>query len=382
MLGFGVDGYLYISTGDGGSGGDPNNNGQTLTTLLGKMLRIDVNNADPGLNYAIPPSNPFFGHPTARREIWALGLRNPWRWSFDRGTNDLYIADVGQGSFEEINRQPAGTIGALNYGWRIMEGFHCFNPNPCDMSGLTLPIFEYDHSLGNCSVTGGYVYRGPSIPALTGAYLFADFCTGRIWTLRQTGGNWASTELLDTTYNISSFGEDQAGEHYVVDLSGGIVYRLVDTGVPPTPTSTPTRTRTPLPSSTPTAVPSATPTRTATATATPTATPASCTPRPHVGVAATPDGAGGLSAVVTASTSPTMPSNELQTLVFGAATNARIIAGGQTSTTGNFTVQLAPGTHTFGFTVQRLTAGVTTTVPLTVHDRRVLRAWGKVVGSE
>jgi glucose/arabinose dehydrogenase len=374
MLGFGPDGYLYVSTGDGGGGGDPNNNGQNLMSLLGKMLRIDVNSADPGLNYAIPPSNPFFNHSTARREIWALGLRNPWRWTFDRGTNDIYIADVGQGSYEEINRQPVGTTTALNYGWRIMEGFHCFNPSMCSSSGLTLPIFEYDHQFGNCSVTGGYVYRGPAIPALTGAYLFADFCSGRIWTLRQGGGTWASTEILDTTLNISSFGEDQTGEHYVVDLTGGVVYRLVDSGASPTPT--PTRTRTPGPSSTPTATRTAVPT--ATPTRTPTATPASCSPRPDVSVATTPDAAGGLRVTLAATTSSTVPTNELQLVAFGAASNARIIAGGQTSTSGNFVLPLAPGTQQYAFTLQRATPGLPATLALAVYDR--CGAWQTFVG--
>src|SRR5262249_22930618 len=214
---FGPDGYLYVGIGDEGSAGDPNNNAQNLQVLFGKLLRLDVDAASP---YAIPPSNPFAGRSDARGEIWALGLRNPWRWSFDRATGDLYIGDVGQNLYEEIDRQAASSRGGENYGWRIMEGLHCFNPNPCNMSGLVLPIAEYDHSGGRCSVTGGYVYRGPTLDALRGAYIYADYCSGQIWSLRQNaGGAWVSALLLDTTMNISSFGEDQAGEHYLTDLA-------------------------------------------------------------------------------------------------------------------------------------------------------------------
>jgi glucose/arabinose dehydrogenase len=258
MLAFGRDGYLYVGLGDGGGGGDPNNNGQNRNTLLGKLLRLDVDGAAP---YAIPLSNPFVGVSGTRPEIWALGLRNPWRFGFDRATGDLYIGDVGQGTYEEIDRQPARSTGGENYGWRIMEGFHCYNATTCNQDGLTLPILEYDHSLGNCSVTGGYVYRGTTIPELAGAYIYGDFCSGRIWGARAgAGGTWASSLLLDSPYSISSFGEDQAGELYLTDLSGGGVYRLASSA----PASTPTPTSTSLGSPTPTPPRTATPTTTST----------------------------------------------------------------------------------------------------------------------
>ncbi len=223
QLKFGPDGYLYIATGDGGGGGDPNNNGQNIDSLLGKILRIDVNG---GFPYAIPPTNPFVGQPGAD-EIWAYGLRNPWRFSFDRVTGDLFIGDVGQNAWEEINFQPAGSSGGHNYGWRLMEGFHCYNPSSnCNDGSLTLPILEYGHSLG-CSVTGGYRYRGSQIPALFGYYLYGDYCSGRIWgALPSSGGVWSAVELLDTTLFISTFGEDNSGELYVADLNGAI-YRIV-----------------------------------------------------------------------------------------------------------------------------------------------------------
>ena len=217
---FGPDGMLYIGMGDGGSGGDPMNAGQRLDTLLGKLLRIDVDGAAP---YAIPPDNPFVNRAGARGEIWAYGLRNPWRFSFDRATGRLFLADVGQNQWEEINIIERGG----NYGWRTMEGAHCFNPSTgCDRTGLALPIAEYDHEQG-CSVTGGYVYRGSRIRALVGRYLFADYCSGRIWVLADAGGNrWAMAVALTTDFRITSFGEDQTGELYVVDHNG-TVYRLM-----------------------------------------------------------------------------------------------------------------------------------------------------------
>lgn len=225
QLQFGRDGYLYIGMGDGGSGGDPDNNAQNLGTLLGKMLRIDVDSAFP---YAIPRTNPFVGMAGALPEIWALGLRNPWRFSFDRSTRDLFIADVGQNSWEEVDFQPAGSQGGENYGWRLMEGNHCFNPSSnCNRGGLILPILEYDHSAG-CSITGGYRYRGTQNPELTGIYFYGDLCTGRIWgASEQGGGLWTTAELLDTSLSISTFGEDEAGEIYVADYSQGAIYRIV-----------------------------------------------------------------------------------------------------------------------------------------------------------
>ncbi|HEY6103473.1 MAG TPA: PQQ-dependent sugar dehydrogenase [bacterium] len=213
---FGPDGMLYIGFGDGGSAGDPMNNGQRFDTLLGKILRIDVDGATP---YRVPPDNPFAGRAEARGEIWAYGLRNPWRFSFDRATGRLFVADVGQNRLEEVDIVERGK----NYGWRIMEGASCFNPaSGCNREGLELPVAEYDHA-GGCSITGGYVYRGTRIPGLVGRYLFGDYCSGRIWALTDAGGNrWTMTQLLSTDLRISSFGEDAAGEVYVVDHSGTI----------------------------------------------------------------------------------------------------------------------------------------------------------------
>jgi len=213
---FGPDGRLYIGFGDGGSAGDPMNNGQRLDTLLGKILRIDVDGATP---YRVPPDNPFTGRPEARGEIWAYGLRNPWRFSFDRPTGRLFVGDVGQNRLEEVDIVERGK----NYGWRIMEGTSCYNPaSGCNREGLELPIAEYDHA-GGCSITGGYVYRGARIPELSGRYLFADYCSGRIWALTEAGGNrWTMTALLSTDLRISSIGEDAAGEVYVVDHSGTV----------------------------------------------------------------------------------------------------------------------------------------------------------------
>jgi glucose/arabinose dehydrogenase len=225
-LAFGQDGYLYWSTGDGGSGGDPDNNAQNLNSLLGKILRIDVNSASP---YAIPPSNPFASStdPNVRKEIWAYGLRNPWRISFDRLTDDLYIGDVGQGEREEIDFQPASSSGGENYGWRIMEGSRCFSPSTgCNQTGLVLPVAEYDHGLG-CSVTGGHVYRGSRFPSLAGTYFYGDFCTGRFFSLiRDSQSRWVATQLLDTPYSISTFGEDEQGELYLADYGSGKIYHI------------------------------------------------------------------------------------------------------------------------------------------------------------
>jgi glucose/arabinose dehydrogenase len=220
QLAFGPDGFLYISLGDGGSGGDPFGNGQSLQTLLGKMLRIDVDNLDPGLEYAIPPDNPFVGNPSARGEIWAYGLRNPWRFSFERGATRLFCADVGQDAYEEVDLLQQGG----NFGWNIMEGMHCFNPSSgCNMSGLILPIAEYSHSEGE-AVIGGYVYKGSAIPSLTGIYILGDYISGKIWGLTEgPPGTWTRNELLSTGRSISSFGQDAAGEVYVVDYSGSVL---------------------------------------------------------------------------------------------------------------------------------------------------------------
>jgi glucose/arabinose dehydrogenase len=229
QLQFGPDGFLYIGTGDGGSGGDPNNNAQNLNQLLGKLLRIDV---DHGTPYAIPPSNPFVSRAGARGEIWAYGLRNPWRFTFDRENHDLWIGDVGQNVYEEIDLQPSTSIGGENYGWRRMEGFHCFNPSAnCTDPSFTLPVLEYSHASGACSVTGGYRYRGTQIPSLKGAYLYGDYCSGTIWAARQSGAAWNPNVLFSTTFDISSFGEDISGELYVMDVAKGIVYKIAPRGI-------------------------------------------------------------------------------------------------------------------------------------------------------
>ncbi len=228
QLAFGPDGFLYIGAGDGGGAGDPLRSGQSTSTLLGKLLRIDVESgASP---YSIPAGNPFANRPGSRPEIWAYGLRNPWRFSFDRATRDLYIADVGQNLYEEINFQPVATAGGQNYGWNTMEGRHCFQSG-CSTTGLVLPVTEYNHSAGDCSVTGGFVYRGARYPALQGIYFYADYCTGRLWSLSRRGPDWQSSELRTTGLAISSFGEDEAGELYLVDQAGSAVYRLAAAGL-------------------------------------------------------------------------------------------------------------------------------------------------------
>jgi glucose/arabinose dehydrogenase len=229
MLVFGPDGYLYIGAGDGGGGGDQHGtigNGQALDALNGKILRIDVS-AD---TYKIPATNPFVNNSNARPEIWDYGFRNPWRFSFDRATGDLYVGDVGQNNWEEIDFEPAGSKGGLNYGWRIMEGLHCYNPaTNCDMTGLVLPIFNYNHDAG-CSVTGGYVYRGTQYPWLVGQYIFADYCTGVARaSMRDASGKWVTRQVTKFDDTISSFGQDDAGEIYVLGHGNGTIYKLTTT---------------------------------------------------------------------------------------------------------------------------------------------------------
>lgn len=223
---FGLDGYLYISTGDGGSGGDPYNNAQNTQTLLGKILRIDINDSTQSTKYVIPPTNPYYNNPTAGLgEIFAYGLRNPWKFSQDIFTGLIYAADVGQSSYEEIDIIESGK----NYGWRVLEGFSCFNPpSGCDTTGKTMPIKVYSHAAGDCSITGGYVYRGTRRPELQGAYIYGDYCTGRIWMLRYQNGLVTSDSLLiDSPYLISSFGVDQNSELYILHHStNGKVYRF------------------------------------------------------------------------------------------------------------------------------------------------------------
>lgn len=218
------DGYLYIGMGDGGSGGDPFNFAQDLNSLLGKMLRIDV---ESGVTpYVIPADNPLLNG--VRSEIWALGLRNPWRFSFDRLTHDLYIGDVGQSSREEINFQPSSSTGGENYGWRILEGSLCFNPSVgcVPPQNYSPPVAEYDHNQG-CSVTGGVVYRGNRSPFMQGTYFYGDFCSGRIWRLKRSGSNWQNSLLIDTPFQISTFGEDESGEIYVADYGTGRIYKVI-----------------------------------------------------------------------------------------------------------------------------------------------------------
>ncbi len=226
QLAFGPDGMLYVGMGDGGSGGDPLGHGQDLGTLLGSILRIDI---DGGAPYAVPADNPYVGNAAARDEIWANGLRNPWRFSFDRELGDLYIADVGQNAWEEVDVQPAASAGGENYGWNVMEGAHCFGGAACDQTGLVLPIVEYSHADG-CSITGGYVYRGSKVTQLVGHYLYADFCSDWVRSFRFGGGqavdqrDW-SAELFPGP-SVSSFGEDALGELYIMTL-GGDLYRIV-----------------------------------------------------------------------------------------------------------------------------------------------------------
>ena len=249
QLAFGPEGYLYIGTGDGGGAGDPQGNAQNPGSLLGKLLRIDVGAAAVAPSgshlaylplvfhgggtrasaYGIPPDNPFIGVNGYREEIWALGLRNPWRYSFDRLTDDLYVADVGQGSWEEVDHQPASSGGGENYGWNILEGYDCYGASTCDDSGLTPPVTVYSHAYG-CAITGGFVYRGQEVPQLDGIYFYGDYCSGRIWGLQKDGDAWTSQQLLDTTYNITTFGEDEAGELYLADAATGDIYQLSANG--------------------------------------------------------------------------------------------------------------------------------------------------------
>lgn len=252
QLAFGPDGYLYIGVGDGGGGGDPLGNAQNPLSLNGKLLRIDVEGSlataltlpkagyrrycgeykEPQIeeeeDYLIPQDNPFVDDSQFRPEIWALGLRNPWRFSFDRETGDLFIADVGQNRWEEINLQLAGSLGGENYGWNVMEGEECFQSNACQNEELTLPVHTYPiFSSSECSITGGYVYRGEMISELNGVYIYGDFCSGTIWGLQKNGADWQNDVLLSTSLMISSFGEDEDGEIYVADISGGGIYRIV-----------------------------------------------------------------------------------------------------------------------------------------------------------
>ncbi len=229
-MAFGSDGMLYISSGDGGGSGDPTDKGQDLSSLLGKILRIDVDNTSGGNNYAIPSDNPFITDANALDEIWAYGVRNPWKFSFDRQTNDIWIADVGQGGFEEINMMPS-TMAGLNYGWRCYEGNNPFNTGGCaNMNTMTFPIATLAHSSTSfCSITGGYRYRGTQYPAFTGLYFFADYCSNEIGVLEENGSNWNMT--LTPPFNGNSwvaFGEDVAGELYIAGINSSTIYKIKD----------------------------------------------------------------------------------------------------------------------------------------------------------
>jgi glucose/arabinose dehydrogenase len=228
-MAFGPDGYLYIGVGDGGWPGDVIGTGQNTDTLFGTILRIDVDAIPADVPYAIPPDNPF-ADGGGRGEIWDYGLRNPWRFSFDPLTGDLFIADVGQVTYEEINRHPAGIPGGLNFGWSIIEGLHCFEADTCNTNGLTWPMLEYGGrrlKTGNCAIIGGPVYRGDALPVLDGRLLFGDFCSGRIWTLLVGAEGTVPEEQLDTELTITSFGVDEAGMPLVADYAHGAVYRLI-----------------------------------------------------------------------------------------------------------------------------------------------------------
>jgi glucose/arabinose dehydrogenase len=222
-IAFGPDGYLYVGTGDGGDGGDPQENAENLTSLLGKLLRLDIN-AD---TYAVPETNPWKVESGAATEIWAYGLRNPWMFSFDRKTGDLYMGDVGQDLYEEINFRLASSKGGENYGWNQMEGLHCYqDTSDCDPNEYVLPVLEYLHGEDGVSVTGGFVYRGTQVSDLEGAYIFADFASGKIWTARDNEGVWTKELLEQTLFGVSSFGEDETGELYLTDFSNGALYQL------------------------------------------------------------------------------------------------------------------------------------------------------------
>jgi len=231
-IAFGPDGYLYIGMGDGGSGGDPGNRAQNVNTLLGKMLRIDINGRSGSRPYRIPSTNPYVGR-TGLDQIWQIGLRNPWRFSFDKATGNLWIGDVGQNAYEEVDRAVKTSSGAgrgYNWGWHVMEGLHCYTPSSgCRTSGKRLPLLEYSHSTnGRCAITGGYVYRGAKIPSLRGWYVFGDYCSGEVLAVSSTATSKPTPVTLFGTGSgrmVSSFGQDAAGELYVVDL-GGTVYRI------------------------------------------------------------------------------------------------------------------------------------------------------------
>jgi glucose/arabinose dehydrogenase len=224
-LAFGPDGYLYISVGDD----EASDQSQQLTSVYGKILRVDVDSAQP---YTIPPTNPFVDRPGAMGEIWSYGFRNPWRFSFDRSTGDMWIADVGDAKWEEVDMQSASSGGGENYGWPYFEGTECMDPQHCQDSNLVGPLVTYGHNM-TCAAMGGYLYRGPSVPAFTGKYIFGDLCTGGVFTINGSQAQgWTRVELGFNPIKIDSFAEDPAGDVYVVDMQGGVIYRIVDGSVP------------------------------------------------------------------------------------------------------------------------------------------------------
>ena len=226
-LAFGPDGYLYAALGDGGSGGDPENRAQDKNSYFGKILRLDINKGDP---YGIPPTNPFVGQANAKPEIWAYGLRNPWRISFDKVKGDLFIADVGQGKLEELNLQLAASKGGENYGWRCFEGNQSFKADGClEANKYVAPILEYNHDEDRCSITGGYIYRGRQSPALVDKYFYGDYCNGQIFYASQKQGRWQQTLVAETPFKISTFGQGSDGELYLADYATGSLYRIQDT---------------------------------------------------------------------------------------------------------------------------------------------------------
>lgn len=354
-IGFGPDGFLYMGMGDGGGADDDDaghnaliGNGQDTTTMLGKILRIDVDGDDyPPLNngkdYAIPATNPFFGSVVNAPEIFAWGMRNPWRLSFDRGvTGRIMCGDVGQNAREEID---VVTLGA-NYGWRITEGTICHNPLVgCSMVGLTAPIFDYAHASGRCSITGGYVYRGTTYAGMYGLYFYADYCTGELWTLTETSpGVWGSNTLRrDNPFNVTSFGEDQGGELYVTSFGTGTVYQLTDTDPPPSPSPSATASRTPSMSASPTA--SATASRTPSPSASPTTsmTP-SRTPSPSASLTASfsPSPSPTASPSLTASLTPSLTASSSPSASPSPSLSASLTASASPTTSPSDTPTQSP----------------------------------------
>jgi glucose/arabinose dehydrogenase len=341
MIAFGPDGYLYVGMGDEGGGGDPKENAQNLGVLYGKLLRLDVDNGGnpfpPDFTYAIPPGNPFIGQPGARPEIWAYGFRNPWRWSFDRVTGDLLIGDVGQGAWEEVNFIPAGQKGG-NYGWDDREGAHCYEPpSGCVTAGRIDPILEYGHnsSDGGCSITGGYRYRGTASPALVGVYLYADFCTGRVWKGIQNGNSWNAVEALDTSHNVTSFGEDPVGEVYVL-TNGGSIFRVAQASL------------------------------------------SMCIERPRVTLQSTQTGPGLLSVTLRANDSPSITNNGIVSVAVTQIVNAFVTVEGQSNQQSPFTVTIPGSPSSTQMTIRRQQTGQAFRADLAVTDK--CGVWKTFVG--